>query len=141
MVLHYPKNNLYIQSDNEYGEIFTMLAHNKKLYLINAYCYKKRSYPGIQLILKLKEKDSIEYLALLSALEELNDGVCEYKISTEVCDKIISMINLKSCVSQINISKYSDYHKYLSRSERTMLKLINKETRKVNFICYRWCDL
>ena len=141
MVLHYPKNNLYIQSDNEYGEIFTMLAHNKKLYLINAYCYKKRSYPGIQLILKLKEKDSIVYLALLSALEEFNDGVCEYKISREVCDKIISMINLKSCVNRINISKYSDYHEYLSRSERTMLKLINKERRKVIFIYYRWCDL
>ena len=41
MVLYYPKNNIYIQSDNEYGEIFTMLAHNKKLYLINGYCYKK----------------------------------------------------------------------------------------------------
>ena len=93
------------------------------------------------MILKLKEKDSIEYLALLSALEELNDGVCEYKISKEVFDKIISMINLKSCLSQNNISKYSDYHEYLSRSERTMLKLINKETRKVIFICYRWCDL
>ena len=102
---------------------------------------KKRSFSGIQLILKLKEKDSIKYLALLSALEELNDGVCEYKISTEVCDKIISMINLKSCVNRINISKYSDYHEHLSRSERTMLKLINKETRKVIFICYRWCDL
>ena len=84
IVLYYPKNNIYIQSGNEYGEIFTMLAHNKKLYLINAYCYKKRSYSGIQLILKLKEKASIEYLALLSALEELNDGVCEYKISTDV---------------------------------------------------------
>ena len=113
----------------------------KKLYLENAYCYKKRSYPGIQLISKLKEKDSIEYLALLSALEEFNDDVCEYKISTEICDKIISMINLKSCLSQINISTYSDYHEYLSRSERTILKLINKETRKVIFICYRWCDL
>ena len=32
MVFYYPKNNIYIQSDNEYGEIFTMLAHNKKLY-------------------------------------------------------------------------------------------------------------
>ena len=41
---------------------------------------KKRSFSGIQLILKLKEKDSIKYLALLSALEEFNDGVCEYKI-------------------------------------------------------------
>ena len=102
---------------------------------------KKRSFSGIQLILKLKEKDSIKYLASLSALEELNDGVCEYKISTELCDEIISMINLKSCVNRINISKYSDYHKYLSRSERTMLKLINKETRKVIFICYCWCDL
>ena len=39
MVLYYPKNNIYIQRDNEYGEIFTMPAHNKKLYLINAYCY------------------------------------------------------------------------------------------------------
>ena len=75
MVFYYPKNNIYIQSDNEYGEIFTMLAHNKKLYWINAYCYKKRSYPGVQLTLKLKEKDSIVYLALLSALEEFNDGV------------------------------------------------------------------
>ena len=70
MVLHYPKNNLYIQSDNEYGEIFTMLAHNKKLYLINAYCYKKRSYPGIQLILKLKE-------------------VVRSALSKTVCEKIV----------------------------------------------------
>ena len=93
------------------------------------------------MILKLKEKHSIVYLALLSAIEAVNDGVCEYKISKEVCDKIISMINLKSCVNRINISRYSDYHEYLSRSERTMLKLINKETREVIFICYRWCDL
>ena len=41
MVLYYPKNNIYKQSDKEYREIFTMLVHNKKLYLKNAYCYKK----------------------------------------------------------------------------------------------------
>ena len=41
MVLYYPKNNIYIQSDTEYGEIFTVLAHNKKLCSIDAYCYKK----------------------------------------------------------------------------------------------------
>ena len=61
----------------------------------------------------------------------------EYKISKAVCNKIINIINLKSCVNQINISKYSDYHEYLSCGERTMLKLVNKETRKVIFIYYR----
>lgn len=125
MVLYCPKNNIYILGDNEYREIFTTLASNRKLHSINEYCYKKREYPRIQLILNLQEKDNIVYTTLSSALKELNDGVCEYKISKAVCNKVINIINLKSCVNQINISKYSDYHEYLSCGERTMLKLIN----------------
>ena len=137
IVVYYPKNSIYIQSDDEYREIFTILIHDKKLYLINAYCYKERTYPGIQLALKLKDKDSIICSALLSALQEVNDGEREYKISKEVCNKVINMIDLKSCINQINICKYSDYHEHLSRSEKIMLKLITKEMRKVIFIYHR----
>ena len=103
IVVYYPKNSIYIQSDDEYREIFTILIHDKKLYLINAYCYKERAYPGIQLALKLKDKDSIICSALLSTLKEINDGEREYKISKEVCNKVINMIDLKSCINQINI--------------------------------------
>ena len=141
IVLYYPKNSIYIQSDDEYKEIFTTLTHDKKLYLINAYCYKKKSLSALKLALKLKDKDSIIYSALLSALEEINDGKREYKISKEVCNKIIKMTDLKSRINQINICKYSDYHEYLSRSKRIMLKLINKEMRKVIFSYCRQCVL
>ena len=106
IVSYYPQNNIYIQNDDKYKEVFTTFTHDKKLYLINAYCYNKRAYPGIQLALKLKNKDSIIYSALLSALKEINDGECKYIISKGVCNKIIKIINLKSCINQINICKY-----------------------------------
>ena len=48
IVVYYPKNNIYIQNDDKYQEIFTTFTHDKKLYLINAYCYNKTAYPGIQ---------------------------------------------------------------------------------------------
>ena len=102
---------------------------------------KKKSLSALKLALKLKDKDSIIYSALLSALEEINDGKREYKISKEVCNKIIKMTDLKSYINQINICKYSDYHEYLSRSKRIMLKLINKEMRKVIFSYCRQCVL
>ena len=51
---YFPKNNIYIESDDKYKEIFTTLTHDKKLYLVNAYCYNKRVYLAIQLILRLK---------------------------------------------------------------------------------------
>ena len=35
----------------------------------------------------------------------------------------------------------SDYHEYLSHTEKIMLKLINKEMRKIIFIYYRQCVL
>ena len=141
IVFYCPKNNIYIESDDKYKEIFTTLTHDKKLYLVNAYCYNKRVYPGIQLILKLKNKDNIRYSELLSALKEINDGGYEYEMSKEVCNKIIKIIDMKSCINQINKSKYSDYHEYLFPSKKMLLKLINKEMRKVIFICYCQCVL
>ena len=35
IVWYYPKNNIYIQNDDKYKEIFTTFTHDKKLYLIN----------------------------------------------------------------------------------------------------------
>ena len=135
--MYYPKNNIYIQSSDKYKEIFTAITHDKKLCLVNAYCYNKRAYPEIQLVLGLKNKDSIVYSELLSALKEINNGEREYKISEEVCNKIIKMIEIKSCVDRINISKYSDSHQYLPHSEKVMLKLINKKVSKLIFIFCR----
>ena len=141
IVVYYPKNNIYIQNDDKYKEIFTTFTHDKKLYLINEYCYNKTAYLGIQLAKKVKNKDSIVYSALLSALKEINDDKNEYIVSKEVCNKIVKMINLKSCINQINICKYSDYHEYLSCSEKIMLKLINKKMVNIIFIFYRHCVL
>ena len=62
-------------------------------------------------------------------------------MSKEVCNKIIKIIDMKSCINQINKSKYSDYHEYLFPSKKMLLKLINKEMRKVIFICYCQCVL
>ena len=59
VVLYYLKNNIYIQNNDKYREMFTTVTHDKKLYLISAYCYNKRAYPGIQSILNLKDKNSI----------------------------------------------------------------------------------
>ena len=61
IVMYYPKNNIYTQNDDKYKEIFPTLTHDKKLYLINAYCYNKTAYQGIQLGLKVKNKDSVVY--------------------------------------------------------------------------------
>ena len=94
IVLYYPKNNIYIQHNEKYKDIFTTITHDKKLYLVNAYCYNKRAYPDIQLALKLKNKDCIIYSALLSALKKINDGEYEYIISKDVCHKIIETIGL-----------------------------------------------
>ena len=94
VVLYYPKNNIYIQHNEKYKDIFTTITHDKKLYLVNAYCYNKRAYPDIQLALKLKNKDCIIYSALLSALKKINDGEYEYIISKDVCHKIIETIGL-----------------------------------------------
>ena len=140
LVLYYPKNNIYIQNRDKYKEIFTKITRDKKLCLVNVSCYNKRAYPGIQWVLELKNKDSIVYSELLSALKEINNGEGEYTIS-EVCNKIIKMIDMKSCVNQINMSKYSDYHEYLSHSEKIMLKLINKKMSKLIFIFYCRCEL
>ena len=141
IVVYYPKNNIYIQNDDKYKEILTTFTHDKKLHLINEYCYNKTAYLGIQLAIKIKNKDSIVYSALLSALKEINDDKTEYIVSKEVCNKIVKMINLKSCINQINICKYSDYHEYLSRREKIMLKLINKKMVNIIFIFYRQCVL
>ena len=141
IVVYYPKNNIYIQNDDKYKEIFTTFTHDKKLLLINEYCYNKTAYLGIQLAIKIKNKDSIVYSALLSALKEINDDKTEYIVSKEVCNKIVKMINLKSCINQINICKYSDYHEYLSCSEKIMLKLINNNMVNIIFIFYRQCVL
>ena len=51
------------------------------------------------------------------------------------------MINLKSCINQINICKYSDYHEYLSGSEKIILKLINKKMINIIFIFDGQCVL
>ena len=56
IVVYYPKNNIYIQNDDKYKEIFTTFTHVKKLHLINEYCYNKTAYLGIQLALKVKIK-------------------------------------------------------------------------------------
>ena len=78
---------------------------------------------------------------MLSALKEINDGEYEYKMSKEVCNKIIKIIDMKSCINQINKSKYPDYHEYLFSSKKMLLRLINKEMRKVIFIYYCQCVL
>ena len=57
IVLCYPKNNIYIKNSDKYKEIFTIATHDKKLYLVNTYCYNKRVYPGIRVVLGLKNKD------------------------------------------------------------------------------------
>ena len=136
VVLYYLKNNIYIQNNDKYREMFTTVTHDKKLYLISAYCYNKRAYPGIQSILNLKDKNSIVHSTLLSALEKFNDGERQYKIPKEVYNKIIRAIDMKSCINQISVGKYSDYHEYLSSYEKIMLKLINKKMIKVIFIFY-----
>ena len=51
------------------------------------------------------------------------------------------MINLKPCINQINICKYSDYHDNLPCSEKIMLKLINKKMVNFIFIFYGQCVL
>ena len=142
MVLYYPKNSIYILDNNEFKEIYTTVTCDRKFCLVDTYSYNKRIYPGIQLALRLKNRDSIIYSELLSALKEINNGKREYIISKEVCDGIISVMNMKSFVDQFNISKYSDYYEYLSTYEKTMLKLINKRMTIVIFIYYRrWCVL
>ena len=55
--------------------------------------------------------------------------------------KIVKMVNLKSCINQINICKYSDYHEYISRSEKITLKLITKKIVNIISIFYRQCVL
>ena len=65
MALYYPQNNIYILGNNEYREIFTTFANNRKLHSINEYCYKKREYLRIQLILNLQEKDNIVYTMMM----------------------------------------------------------------------------
>ena len=110
--------------------------------MVDTYCYNKRIYPGIQLALRLKNRDSIIYSELLSALKEINNGKREYIISKEICDGIINVMNMKSFVDQFNISNYLDYYEYLRTYEKTMLKLINKRMTIVIFIYYRrWCVL
>ena len=38
IVLCYPKNSIYIQNIDKYKEMFTTVAYDKKLYLVNTYC-------------------------------------------------------------------------------------------------------
>ena len=59
--LYYPKNNIYIENSDKYKEIFTIITCDKKLCLMDVYCYNKRISPGIQLVLGLKNKDSTIY--------------------------------------------------------------------------------
>ena len=57
IVLSYPKNNIYIKNSDKYKEIFTVATHDKKLYLVNTYCYNKKVYREIRVVLGLKNKD------------------------------------------------------------------------------------
>ena len=91
----------------------------------------------MQLALGLKNKDSITYSVLLSALKEINNGKRKYIISKKLCYEIIRAMNMKSCVDGIDICKYSDYHKYISHTEEAVLKLINKNMIELIFIFYR----
>ena len=117
--LYYPKNNVYIRNSDKYKEIFTAITCDKKC-LVNVYCYNKRIYPGIQLVLGSKNKDSTVYSELLSGLKEINNGEREYKIPEKVCYKIIKAINMKSCINRINISKYADFYEYLFFCEKML---------------------
>ena len=135
--LYYPKNNVCIRNSNTYKEIFTTITCDKKVCLMNVYCYNKRIYPGIQLVLGFKNKDSTIYSELLSALKEINNGEREYKIPEKVCHKIIKAIFMKSCINRINTSKYADFYEYLFFGEKMLLKLINKIMVTLIFIFYR----
>ena len=135
--LYYPKNNIYIENSDKYKEIFTIITCDKKLCLMDVYCYNKRISPGIQLVLGLKNKDSTIYSELLSALKEINNSEREYKIPEKVCHKIIKAINMKSCISRVNISKYADFYEYLFFAEKMLLNLINKKMVTLIFIFYR----
>ena len=94
--------------------------------------YPQRDIRDLQLLLKLKNKDSIMYATLLWALDEFNKGIHEYIVSAEIAKKILDNIGIKRRES-FSIEMFTDEFYYETYDGKTLLNIIKDKLPVIFF--------
>ena len=93
--ISYPRSNIHVLDYAYYTYRNTKYSHNEKSYVIARGVHKNKIKPDIQLTLKIEDKDSIIYSALLLALEKFNKGKRRYIVSLKIAKETLNMIGGK----------------------------------------------
>ena len=132
--ISYFKKNIHILDHGYYTYINAKFRHNEKSYVIVRSVHKNKTNPDIQLILEIKDKDSIICATLLLAIDEFNKGKRKYIISSKIAKKILNMIGAKYR-GFYSIEVYTDGFYYETYDGKILLKIIKD---KLPIICFNF---
>ena len=80
--------------ENDY-RINYEFVHNKKLYLVHVFCDKYEYITNARFMVGLKDKNSVLYRTLLSAIGKLEDGKKQYIVPKRVSRKIFISVGIR----------------------------------------------
>ena len=128
------ERNIHILDYGYYTYINAKFRHNKKSYVIVRCVHKNKTNPITQLILKIKDKDSIICTTLLLALDEFNKGKRKYIVSSKIAKKILNMVGAKYR-GFYSIEVYTDGFYYETYDGKILLKIIKD---KLPITCFNF---
>lgn len=90
--IYYPEKEIHVLDYGVSIHSTSLFTHNQKSYLVDVCSNNRHGKYCMRVLVDIKNKDSIVYHILLSALEKLNKGKHIYNVSKKVSKKIFELI-------------------------------------------------